>query len=55
VPVRVGDGQQDGSPTGPVEVLDKVGFDPRPEYVEDYWLGILGPSSTSWVPIAVAL
>jgi hypothetical protein len=32
----------------PDEVLDKVGFDPRSSYVEDYWLGILGPS-TVWL------
>jgi hypothetical protein len=30
----------------PDEVLDNVGFDPRSSYVETYWLGILGPSTT---------
>jgi len=29
----------------PDEVLDHLGFDPRSAYVEDYWLGILGPST----------
>jgi hypothetical protein len=32
----------------PDEVLDHLGFDPRSAYVEDYWLGILGPS-TVWL------
>ena len=32
----------------PNEVLDQLGFDPRSGYVEDYWLGILGPS-TVWL------
>ncbi len=32
----------------PDEVIDSLGFDPRSEYVETYWLGILGPS-TSWL------
>jgi hypothetical protein len=32
----------------PDEVLDQLGFDPRSGYVEDYWLGILGPS-TVWL------
>jgi hypothetical protein len=30
------------------EVVDKLGFDPRSSYVEDFWLGILGPS-TVWL------
>lgn len=30
----------------PDEVLDAVGFDPRSAYVEQFWLGILGPSTT---------
>jgi hypothetical protein len=30
----------------PDEVVDKLGFDPRSSYVEDFWLGILGPSTT---------
>src|SRR5271155_5803218 len=34
--------------TSPDEVLDQLGFDPRSGYVEDYWLGILGPS-TVWL------
>lgn len=32
----------------PDEVLDHLGYDPRSAYVEDYWLGILGPS-TAWL------
>jgi hypothetical protein len=28
------------------EVIDALGFDPRSPYVETYWLGILGPSTT---------
>jgi len=28
------------------EVLDRKGFDPRSSYVEKYWLGVLGPSTT---------
>jgi hypothetical protein len=32
----------------PDEVLDHLGFDPRSAYVEDYWLGLLGPS-TVWL------
>ena len=28
------------------DTVDKVGFDPRSSYVEDYWLSILGPSTT---------
>ncbi|MDQ6613904.1 MAG: hypothetical protein M3083_03935 [Actinomycetota bacterium] len=30
----------------PDEVIDSFGFDPRSAYVEQYWLGILGPSTT---------
>jgi hypothetical protein len=30
----------------PDEVIDALGFDPRSPYVETYWLGILGPSTT---------
>jgi hypothetical protein len=30
----------------PDEVIDRLGWDPRSSYVEDYWLGILGPSTT---------
>jgi hypothetical protein len=30
----------------PDEVIDALGFDPREPYVETYWLGILGPSTT---------
>ena len=30
----------------PDEVVDALGFDPRSNYVETYWLGILGPSTT---------
>jgi hypothetical protein len=32
----------------PDEALDKFGVDPRSSYVEDFWLGILGPS-TVWL------
>ena len=27
-------------------VIDSLGFDPRSTYVETFWLGILGPSTT---------
>lgn len=30
----------------PDDVIDRVGFDPRSAYVEQFWLGILGPSTT---------
>lgn len=30
----------------PDPVIDQVGIDPRSAYVEQYWLGILGPSTT---------
>ena len=30
----------------PDDVIDALGFDPRSPYVETYWLGILGPSTT---------
>ena len=30
----------------PDPVIDTVGLDPRSSYVETYWLGILGPSTT---------
>ena len=30
----------------PDEVIDTLGFDARSAYVETYWLGILGPSTT---------
>ena len=30
----------------PDDVIDTLGFDPRSGYVETYWLGILGPSTT---------
>ena len=29
----------------PDSVLDQVGHDPRSSYVEQFWLGVLGPSS----------
>src|SRR5205807_3668116 len=32
------------------EVIDALGFDPRSNYVEKYWLGVLGPSSRSVRP-----
>jgi hypothetical protein len=28
------------------EVIDQLGFDPRSPYVERFWLGVLGPSTT---------
>src|SRR5438270_1857139 len=28
------------------DVIDSLGFDPRSAYVERFWLGILGPSTT---------
>jgi hypothetical protein len=28
------------------EVVDALGFDPRSPYVERFWLGVLGPSTT---------
>jgi hypothetical protein len=28
------------------EVLDRVGYDPRSPYVERFWLGVVGPSTT---------
>lgn len=30
----------------PDEILDRVGHDARARYVETYWLGVLGPSTT---------
>jgi hypothetical protein len=30
----------------PDDVIDSLGHDPRSAYVETYWLGILGPSTT---------
>ena len=30
----------------PDPLLERFGFDPRSEYVETFWLGILGPSTT---------
>jgi hypothetical protein len=31
----------------PDEVIDAVGHDPRSAYVERFWLGVLGPSTTA--------
>lgn len=43
----------DGDPTGSLfvvpwvdAVIDRVGHDPRSAYVETFWLGVLGPSTT---------
>ncbi len=33
----------------PDPVIDKLGYDPRSLYVEKFWLGILGPTSTWWL------
>ena len=30
----------------PDPLIEALGFDPRSAYVEQYWLGILGPSTT---------
>lgn len=30
----------------PDDVIDSLGYDPRSSYVETYWLGVLGPSTT---------
>jgi len=30
----------------PDPVIDRLGYDPRSLYVETFWLGILGPSSS---------
>jgi hypothetical protein len=30
----------------PDDVIDNLGFDPRSPYVERFWLGVLGPSTT---------
>lgn len=35
------------------DVVDRLGFDPRSPYVEQFWLGILGPSTT-WLLRRVA-
>lgn len=35
------------------ETLDRIGFDPRSPYVERFWLGIIGPSTT-WLLRRVA-
>jgi hypothetical protein len=37
----------------PDEVIDSLGFDPRSPYVEQFWLGVLGPSTT-WLLRRVA-
>ena len=34
------------------DIVDRAGFDPRSAYAEDFWLPVLGPSSTSAEPIA---
>jgi hypothetical protein len=35
------------------EVIDSLGFDPRSPYVERFWLGVLGPSTT-WLMRRIA-
>ena len=35
------------------EVIDRIGFDPRSPYVERFWLGVIGPSTT-WLIRRVA-
>ena len=35
------------------DVIDALGFDPRSAYVENFWLGILGPSTT-WLMRRIA-
>lgn len=35
------------------DVLDRLGYDPRSQYVEDFWLPVLGPS-TLWLLRRVA-
>ena len=37
----------------PDPVIDALGHDPRSAYVEQYWLGILGPSSTASQPVTI--
>jgi hypothetical protein len=32
--------------TWPDEVIDQLGHEPHSEYVERYWLGVLGPTAT---------
>lgn len=38
----------------PDDVIDALGHDPRSAYVETYWLGILGPSTTWLIRLLVA-
>ena len=38
----------------PDDVIDSLGHDPRSAYVETYWLGILGPSTTWLLRLLVA-
>jgi hypothetical protein len=35
------------------EVVDRIGFDPRSPYVERFWLGVVGPSTT-WLVRRIA-
>src|ERR1700730_535553 len=37
----------------PDELIDTLGHDPRSRYVEDFWLGTLGPSTT-WLVRRIA-
>ena len=37
----------------PDDLVDRIGFDPRSTYVEQFWLGVLGPSTT-WLLRRVA-
>lgn len=38
----------------PDDVIDSLGHDPRSTYVETYWLGILGPSTTWFLRLVAA-
>jgi hypothetical protein len=46
LPASFGDGGVLTVRPWPDNVIDALGFDPRSAYVERFWLGILGPSTT---------